>query len=143
MTEKKLYPMKIVPVTRPYVWGGHKLKSYFPDFDDVKSPLAEIWLVGEDNLIENGFLAGRTLLDVCKEFGNSFLGKDVALKTRNRFPILIKILDCAQWLSLQVHPDDQQANQIEGPGFRGKTETWYVLDAEPEAKLIAGFKHLG
>ena len=140
LIEQKLYAMKIVPLARHYVWGGNKLKSFFSNFEDMKSPLAEVWLIGEDNLIENGFLAGRTIQEASKEFGVSLLGKDAAQKNDNRFPILIKVLDCAQWLSLQVHPDDQQANQLEGPEFRGKTESWYILDAEPEAKLIAGLK---
>ena len=56
--------MKINPLTRHYVWGGHSLKKVFTDFENDESPLAEIWLVGEDNQIANGFLAGRTLSDV-------------------------------------------------------------------------------
>lgn len=140
MSERYLYPMKIVPLTRPYVWGGHRLIKYFSDFQDEHSPLAEVWLIGEDNLVDNGFLAGRTLLEVSKEFGISLLGKNVAQKNDNRFPLLIKLLDCAQWLSLQVHPNDEQAIRLEGPDFRGKTEAWVVLEAETEAQLIAGLK---
>jgi mannose-6-phosphate isomerase len=54
--------------------------------------------------------------------------------------VLVKILDCAQWLSLQVHPNDEQAQRLEGEGFFGKTEAWHVLEAEPDAELIAGVK---
>lgn len=140
MSEENLYPMKINPLTRHYVWGGQSLKKFFTDFENDDSPLAEVWLVGEDNQIANGFLAGRTLSEVSREFGRSLLGSEIAKKNNDQFPLLIKILDCAQWLSLQVHPNDEQALQLEGPGFRGKTEAWYVLEAETGAELIAGMK---
>lgn len=140
MSEHNLYPMKIIPLTRPYIWGGVKLKPYFNDDGVENSPLAEAWLIGEDNLIANGFLAGRTLLEVSQEYGRSLLGEMSTKINNNRFPLLIKILDCAQWLSLQVHPNDEQAIQLEGPDFTGKTEAWYVLEAEPGASLIAGLK---
>jgi mannose-6-phosphate isomerase len=61
-------------------------------------------------------------------------------RTGTRFPLLIKLLDCAQWLSLQVHPNDRLAVELEGQGQFGKTEAWHILEAEPEAKLIAGLK---
>jgi mannose-6-phosphate isomerase len=64
----------------------------------------------------------------------------VARQTGERFPLLIKLLDCAQWLSLQVHPNDEQAARLEGPGYFGKTEAWHVLEAVPGAQLIAGVK---
>jgi len=139
LSEHNLYPMKIVALTRPYVWGGDRLKPYFCDNVVEHSPLAEAWLIGEDNVIANGFLTGRTLLEVSREYGKSLLG-EVSAKNNNRFPLLIKILDCAQWLSLQVHPNDEQAIRLEGPAFSGKTEAWYVLEAEPGANLIAGLK---
>ena len=61
-------------------------------------------------------------------------------RTGTRFPLLIKLLDCAQWLSLQVHPNDQQAVELEGLGQFGKTEAWHILDAQPNSTLIAGLK---
>jgi mannose-6-phosphate isomerase len=68
------------------------------------------------------------------------LGAKVIGGTGTRFPLLIKLLDCAQWLSLQVHPNDEQAVELEGPGQLGKTEAWHILEAQPNATLIAGLK---
>lgn len=141
LSEENLYPMKVNPLFRHYVWGGQSLKKVFTEFEDDKSPLAEVWLLGEDNQIANGFLAGRKLSDVSKEFGKSLLGSEIAKKNNNQFPLLIKILDCARWLSLQVHPNDEQALELEGSGFRGKTEAWHVLEADSNASLIAGLKN--
>jgi mannose-6-phosphate isomerase len=62
------------------------------------------------------------------------------LDMQQGFPLLIKLLDCADWLSVQVHPNDEQARQMVGPGERGKTEAWHLLEAEPGAELIAGVK---
>ncbi len=78
------------------------------------------------------------LKDLTSKFPHALLGSEVAEKTHNRFPLLIKLLDCAEWLSIQVHPDDKLAVELEGPGHSGKTEAWYVLDAGEEAQLIAG-----
>ena len=91
-------------------------------------------------MIESGPLAGKTLGEAAKESGDALLGAKTTSRTGKRFPLLIKLLDCAQWLSLQVHPNDQLAAELEGPGQFGKTEAWHILDAEPDAKLIAGLK---
>ena len=101
--------------------------------------IAEAWVVWEEDVIESGPLAGKTLGDVAGQFGEALLGAKV-VPHRGAFPLLIKLLDCAQWLSLQVHPDDMQAVELEGPGQFGKTEAWHVLDAAPDAKLIGGLK---
>lgn len=125
--------LKLTPSYRDYVWGGEKLRP-------GHYPTAEAWVVWEGDVIESGPLAGRTLGDVAAEYGEALLGAATTSKTGNRFPLLIKLLDCAQWLSLQVHPDDQLAVEMEGEGQFGKTEAWHILDAEPDAKLIAGLK---
>ncbi|MCK6585911.1 MAG: class I mannose-6-phosphate isomerase, partial [Anaerolineales bacterium] len=78
--------------------------------------------------------------DLASEFGIDLLGTKAVAQTGTRFPVLVKILDCAQWLSLQVHPNDEQAQKLEGENFFGKTEAWHVLEAEPNAKLVAGIK---
>ena len=97
-------------------------------------------MVWEEDVIESGELAGKTLGQAAEEFGESLLGAKVISRTGTRFPLLIKLLDCAQWLSLQVHPDDRLAVEMEGPNQFGKTEAWHILDAEPEARLVAGLK---
>ena len=123
----------LAPEFRDYVWGGAKLRPEIV-------PTAEAWVIYADNRISSGPYAGRTLSDISLEFGSDLLGARAVTQTGNRFPVLVKILDCAQWLSLQVHPNDEQAKRLEGDGFFGKTEAWHVLEVEPNAKLIAGMK---
>ena len=125
--------LRLTPEYRDYVWGGNRLR---PGHD----PTAEAWVVWENDRIESGASAGKTLREAAVEFGAALLGEKVVARTGMRFPLLIKILDCAQWLSLQVHPNDEQAVQLEGSGHFGKTEAWHVLEAQPDSKLIAGLK---
>ena len=125
--------LKLTPSYRDYVWGGEKLRP-------GHYPTAEAWVVWEGDVIESGSLTGKTLGDVSAEFGEALLGTKPLARTGTRFPLLIKLLDCAQWLSVQVHPDDKLAVELEGPNRFGKTEAWHVLDAEPDAKLVAGLK---
>jgi mannose-6-phosphate isomerase len=125
--------LKLVPSYRDYVWGGDQLRP-------GHNPTAEAWVVWEEDEIETGPLAGKTLGEAAIEFGGAFLGSKAMSRTGTRFPLLIKLLDCAQWLSLQVHPNDQQAVELEGPGQFGKTEAWHILEAKPDATLIAGLK---
>jgi mannose-6-phosphate isomerase len=125
--------LKLVPSYRDYVWGGDRLRP-------GHNPTAEAWVVWEDDQIESGRLAGKTLAEAAKEFGDALLGARAISHTGTRFPLLIKLLDCAQWLSLQVHPNDKQAVALEGPGQFGKTEAWYILEAQPNATLIAGLR---
>lgn len=82
-----------------------------------------------------GPLTGRTLADLASQYPREILG---SAASGTRFPLLIKLLDCADWLSVQVHPDDAQADRLEGAGACGKTEAWHILAAEPDARLIAG-----
>jgi mannose-6-phosphate isomerase len=135
MTENPNLPpfLKLLPSYRDYVWGGDRLRR-------GHHPTAEAWVVWEDDQIESGPLAGKTLGETAAEFGESLLGTKATGHTGTRFPLLIKLLDCAQWLSLQVHPNDQQAVELEGPGQSGKTEAWHILEAKPDATLIAGLK---
>ena len=125
--------LKLTPSYRNYVWGGERLRP-------GHNPTAEAWVVWEDDLIESGALAGKTAGEVAAQFGNALLGAKAISRSGTRFPLLIKLLDCAQWLSLQVHPNDEQAIELEGAGQFGKTEAWHILDSEPDAKLIAGLK---
>jgi mannose-6-phosphate isomerase len=125
--------LKLIPSYQDYVWGGNRLR---PGHD----PTAEAWVIWEEDQIESGPLAGRTLGEVAIEFGEALLGAKAINRTGTRFPLLIKLLDCAQWLSLQVHPNNEQAVQLEGAGQFGKTEAWHILEAQPDATLIAGLK---
>lgn len=125
--------LQLEPEYRDYVWGGGRLR---PGID----PTAEAWVVWEEDRVRSGDLAGRTLREISDQFGASLLGQRTVARTGKRFPILIKLLDCAQWLSLQVHPNDKQAIELEGSGQFGKTEAWHILEANPDARLIAGVK---
>lgn len=125
--------LKLAPSYRDYVWGGERLRP-------GHYPTAEAWVVWEGDVIESGALTGKTLGDAAAQFGAELLGEKVVARTGTRFPLLIKLLDCAEWLSLQVHPDDRLAVELEGAGQFGKTEAWHILASEPDAKLIAGVK---
>ncbi len=126
-------PLQLLPEYRDYVWGGERLR---PDI----VPTAEAWVVYEGDHVAAGPFAGKTLGELAAEKGEELLGSRACAKTGTRFPLLVKLLDCAQWLSLQVHPDDEQAIALEGPGNFGKTEAWHVIEAAPNATLIAGMK---
>ena len=125
-------PFQLTPEYREYLWGGGRLR---PD-----RLTAEAWVIYAEDFVAAGPLAGRTLAEVAAQDPIGLLGADTVAQTGTRFPLLIKILDCAQWLSLQVHPDDEAAVRLEGPGYFGKTEAWHVLDAAPGAQLIAGMR---
>jgi mannose-6-phosphate isomerase len=122
--------LTLTPQYQEYVWGGHKLRP--------GSLTAEAWIVYEDDLVFQGPLAGKSLRELAALFGEDLLGTKGTQQSGGRFPILIKLLDCNSWLSLQVHPNDKQAVELEGAGHKGKTEAWYILDADIEARLIAG-----
>lgn len=126
-------PFFLAPEYRDYVWGGARLRPEIV-------PTAEAWVIFAGNRITSGPYAGRSLSDLSLTFGVDLLGTRAVALAGSRFPVLVKILDCAQWLSLQVHPNDEQAQRLEGEGFFGKTEAWHVLEAEPNAKLVAGIK---
>ena len=125
--------LKLTPSYRDYVWGGERLRP-------GHYPTAEAWVVWEDDFIESGPLSGQKLGEAAAQLGEELLGTKVMSRTGPRFPLLIKLLDCAQWLSLQVHPNDEQAVELEGSDQFGKTEAWHILEAAPDAKLIGGVK---
>ena len=126
--------LQLLPIYQPRVWGGRRLK---PDADQ---PIGEAWVIYEHNQIARGRYAGRTLGALAAEQGAELLGEAALARTGTRFPLLIKLLDCQDWLSVQVHPNDAHAVALEGPGHFGKTEAWHVLEAAPGARLLAGVK---
>jgi len=123
----------LIPEYRDYVWGGDRLRPGY-------APTAEAWVVYEKDRIADGPLAGMSLEEAAAAHPQAILGRTPVENTGRRFPLLIKLLDCADWLSLQVHPDDEQAARLEGPGMFGKTEAWHILEAERGAQLIAGVR---
>lgn len=126
----KNYPLKLTPVTKSIIWGGKKIPELF-GIGEKGSSVAEAWMLtcrtDGMNIIENGEHKGKTLEEFMKEEGMT-----------GNFPLLVKIIDAADKLSVQVHPDDKYAHSH---GIdQGKTEMWYILDAEPGAKLVYGIK---
>jgi mannose-6-phosphate isomerase len=95
-----------------------------------------MWAVYEENLILSGHWQGHSLAQVNQALGRQLTGKRAA----KRFPLLIKFLDCQDWLSVQVHPNDEQARQLAGTDQQGKTEVWHILAADAQASIIAGVK---
>jgi len=128
-----LQPFQLAPRYHERLWGGTRFKH-----GDKK--IGEAWIVFEDNVIADGDHAGLTLKQLAASHTVDLLGARTLSRTGQRFPLLIKLLDPADWLSLQVHPNDQQAKQLEGENYFGKAEAWHILEAEPEAKLISGLK---
>jgi mannose-6-phosphate isomerase len=126
-------PFKLEPAYRDYVWGGRRLR---PGTERT----AEAWVVHEGNRISDGPWSGLTLAEAAEKEPQALLGSRPLAQSGQRFPLLIKLLDCAQWLSLQVHPDDAQAKKLEGAGHFGKTEAWYIIEADDNAQLISGFR---
>ncbi|WP_291424626.1 type I phosphomannose isomerase catalytic subunit [Deinococcus sp.] len=126
-------PLQFEPAFKERVWGGRQL---LPGSDQL---IGEAWILHEDQPVVAGPFAGRTLADLTCEYPAQLLGEGhVAARKAGRFPLLLKLLDCQDWLSVQVHPDDQQAREMVGPDENGKTEAWHILRAEPGAKLISG-----
>jgi mannose-6-phosphate isomerase len=127
-------PFLLEPRLYQRVWGGTRLAASGP-------PIGEAWIVHDDNRILTGPLAARTLRGAVSELGQELLGsRSLPFVDAPAFPLLIKLLDTAEWLSVQVHPDDAWALRLEGPGHRGKTEAWYVLDAPADGELVAGVR---
>lgn len=125
-------PFKLEPIYQPRVWGGYRLQPGSLD------PVGEAWLVYEGCRVSDGTWAGMTLAEVTEQAGATLLGEPVAARTGTRFPLLIKILHSTEWLSVQVHPNDEQARELEGDDQFGKTEAWHILEAEPEAAVVYG-----
>ena len=132
-----MYILKLNPVFKDYLWGGTKLRDEY-GFESNFDKLAEGWMLSchkdGQNTITNGIFANQTLSEVVKN-NPDFLGENG--KKFEYFPILIKLIDAKQDLSVQVHPDNEYAMRVENE--YGKTECWYILDCEEDAELIYGF----
>ena len=143
MKSNKLYPLKFRPILKEMLWGGKKIpKSLNIDvLPDVK--IGESYtisgLLSDPSIIENGSLKGDSLPKVIELHGEALLGKEVYNKFNNTFPLLIKFIDANDDLSVQVHPNDTLA--LQKHQSLGKTEMWYVMEADQGATLISGLKY--
>lgn len=139
-----LYPLKFHPHLRFYPFGGYKIGRVFAKEDiPTDRTVAESWEIsaspGAESVVKNGILAGLTLQEVLDKFGPDLVGESVWSRYGNYFPILIKFLDAARDLPPQVHPDDEYAARV-GLPYRGKTEAWYILQADAGAQVWCGSK---
>ncbi|MCC6511864.1 MAG: class I mannose-6-phosphate isomerase [Pirellulaceae bacterium] len=135
------YPLRLIPTFRNYIWGGRKLATHLNKSLPDAGIWAESWEVVDhpehDSQIANGPLAGQSLGSVMRDHPAWLIGQAQAVA--DRFPLLLKYLDCNRVLSVQVHPDDDYALRMTPPDL-GKTEAWYIIHAEPGAVLYAGLK---
>ncbi len=125
-------PLQLTPQYRDYPWGGYRLRP--------EQLTAEVWAIYEENRIVAGDGAEMSLAQAAAAAPEALIGKKALTRTGTRFPLLIKLLDTAEWLSIQVHPDDAWAKRLAGPGQFGKTEAWHILEATPAGQVIAGMR---
>lgn len=128
-------PIFLEPTLHERIWGGEKLKTDY-GYPIPTNHTGEAWVISAHphgpSMIKNGELAGKTLLDAWNEHGELF-----NKKCDGDYPLLVKILDANDDLSVQVHPNDEFAREVEGVPY-GKTECWYILNAEENAELVLG-----
>ena len=136
-----LYPLKFKPIFKEKIWGGQKINSILKKDFSPLSNCGESWEISsvKDNvsLVSNGFLEGNDLNELIEVYMGDLVGDKVYEKFGNEFPLLIKFIDANDFLSVQVHPDDALA--LKRHNTFGKTEMWYIIQADENAKLISGF----
>ena len=140
-----LYPLRFEPIFKSMLWGGRRLPEFVRRPAPSDHPVGEAWVLsdvdGNLSVVTNGPLAGKTLREVIAADPVGVFGKHVP--PDGRFPLLLKFIDAKQELSVQVHPNDEQAVKLKGPGHRGKTEAWVILDADPDTSAIYAGLHAG
>ncbi|MFX3635075.1 MAG: type I phosphomannose isomerase catalytic subunit [Candidatus Pristimantibacillus sp.] len=134
------YPLQFQPELKERIWGGRALEQFGLALPE--GSIGEGWMIGDHpngtTKVINGELAGKGLDEIRETYGREWFGTNGSSEKNGRFPLLIKLLDCNDDLSVQVHPTDH----YEGlpAGELGKTEMWYILDAKPDAKIIYGLQ---
>ena len=135
-----MYPLKFEDIFKTVVWGGEKIAP-FKGVQTEQHNIGESWelsgVKGNESVVANGPLAGHTITELACEYKEVLLGKKVYEATGTEFPLLIKFIDARDDLSVQVHPDDTLAGARHN-GSKGKTEMWYVVQADEGAHLMAG-----
>ncbi|HTB84437.1 MAG TPA: type I phosphomannose isomerase catalytic subunit [Candidatus Sulfotelmatobacter sp.] len=135
-----LYPLVFEPIFKDRIWGGRELEKLYGKKLPAGKPIGESWEVsdrpGDESVVANGPLAGKSLRWLMQHHAAEILGS-ARPATENRFPILCKILDAREKLSLQVHPPAKKAAELKG---EPKTEMWFIADAAPDASLYVGLK---
>ncbi len=135
-----LYPLKFRPILKSLIWGGEKIVPYKGLATD-QTMVGESWelsgVEGNESVVAEGELAGKSITELLQEQGEALIGKANYARFGNEFPLLIKFIDAKGDLSIQVHPDDELA--LKRHNSKGKTEMWYVVDVDKGAKLRSGF----
>jgi len=136
-----LYPLKFTPICKDKIWGGNKLHDLLnKEFAELPN-CGESWEISgvqnDISVVSNGFLKGNNLEELIEVYMGDLVGEKVYEKFGTEFPLLVKFIDAMDDLSIQVHPNDELA--MERHDSFGKTEMWYVVQADPGARLIAGF----
>lgn len=134
-------PLKFEPLLKQTIWGGDKITK-FKRLSTHEPQVGESWelssVPGDVSIVANGPMKGHSLTDVLKQMQDDLVGVENYKRFGDTFPLLIKFIDARQDLSIQVHPDDEKAQQR---GMKnGKTEMWYIMNSEPTAKLRSGLK---
>ncbi|HOO66821.1 MAG TPA: mannose-6-phosphate isomerase [Bacteroidales bacterium] len=139
---QSLYPIRFRPALKETLWGGSTLSRRFGKKAKAGARIGESWEItgmpGASSVVANGFLKGNTLEEIAEVYMDELLGESVYEKYGSEFPLLIKLIDAADRLSIQVHPDDRLA--AERHHAWGKTEMWYIIDAKPGAVIYTGFR---
>lgn len=135
------YPLKFKTIFKDKIWGGDKISTFLnKDFSPL-SNCGETWEISgvksDVSIVKNGLLEGESLSALLEKFKSELVGESVYNRFGNEFPLLVKFIDANDDLSIQVHPDDELAKKRHN-SF-GKTEMWYIIQADEGAKLIAGF----
>ena len=137
----KIYPLQFYPIFKERIWGGTKLKTVLnkPIASEITGESWELSTVeGDVSVVSNGVLKGNSLNDIINADPEAILGNEVYERFGKQFPLLFKYLDAREDLSIQVHPNDELAQKRHN-SF-GKTEMWYILQADTDARIIVGFK---
>lgn len=140
-----LYPLKFKPLYKERIWGGENLKNRLNKRNTPSDKIiGESWELsdmpdGNESVVSEGYLKGNTIGELVETYMGDLVGDSVYELFGDRFPLLVKLIDSGDCLSVQVHPNDELA--LERHESYGKTELWYIIDHEPEAELLLGFSH--
>lgn len=141
MSQFHAYPLLFDPILKERIWGGTKLKTMFnkPITSEITGESWELSEVkGDVSIVSNGSYKGKSLTQLLNDFPDQLLGTKVHARFGKQFPLLFKFLDAREDLSIQVHPNDKLAKKRHNS--LGKTEMWYVMQADPGARIIVGFE---
>lgn len=139
-------PLTFAPRYKSVIWGGNLIPRLKGDSAAAGegATVGESWEIsamsGHESVVDSGPLQGITLTELCERYGEALLGRRVVERYGRRFPLLIKLIDAHSDLSIQVHPNHEAARRLSGPGAKGKSEMWYVIDSRPGARIFSGLR---